>query len=195
MVKRIAITGAHGAGKTTLAKALSETLSFPLITERARVVAGYMGINHCQELIGNPTLALKFQERVLEAQIRAQLENPGGFVSDRSTLDCLAYLRLYLGGRATAKSDYFYRARFHAWRKLDLLIYVPPAREIVPDGFRLKDHAGQIDVLITEEVSLAERHGLHVVRLKEKSVEDRVSEVLAYLQEIAGPSASEMTAG
>ncbi|SHE98786.1 Nicotinamide riboside kinase [Desulfofundulus australicus DSM 11792] len=195
MAKRIAITGAHGAGKTTLAKILSETLGLPLITERARVVARNMGIEHCRELIGNPVLALEFQEKVLEAQIRAQSEHPDGFVSDRSTLDCLAYLRLYLGAKVQDMSSYFYRARFHAWRKLDLLIYVPPAREVVPDGFRLENHAGQIDTIITDEVSFAEKHGLHVVRLKRKSVEDRASEVLAYLQEIVGPFASEMTAG
>lgn len=190
MAKKIALTGAHGAGKTTLAKALSETLGFPLITERARAVARDMGIGHCQELVGNPVLSLEFQERVLDAQIRAQSENPGGFISDRSTLDCLAYLRLYLGVKALNMSNYYYRARFHAWRKLDLLVYVPPAREIVPDGFRLEGCAEQIDMFIAEEVLLAEKHGLRVIRLKSKSVNDRVSEVLAHLQEIAGPSAA-----
>lgn len=121
MGKRIAITGAHGDGKTTLAKALSETLGLPLITERAREEARNMGIGHCRELVQDRALAWKFQEEVLEAQIRAQAEKPDGFVSDRSTLDCIAYFRLYQGDRVNGpeKSRYYYRARFHAWRKLD----------------------------------------------------------------------------
>ncbi|NHM28027.1 ATP-binding protein [Desulfofundulus sp. TPOSR] len=183
MGKRIAITGAHGAGKTTLAKALSETLGLPLITERARVVAGYMGIGHCRELIRDRALAWRFQEEVLEAQIRAQSEYPGGFVSDRSTLDCIAYFRLYQGDRVNGpeKSRYYYRARFHAWRKLDLLVYVPPVVEVEADGFRLENHAELVDFFIREEVDIAEKHGLAVVRVGYGSVNERVAEVLAYL--------------
>ncbi|SHJ77998.1 ATP/GTP-binding protein [Desulfofundulus thermosubterraneus] len=183
MGKRIAITGAHGAGKTTLAKALSETLDLPLITERARVVARNMGIGHCRELVQNRALAWRFQEEVLEAQIRAQSEHPGGFVSDRSTLDCIAYFRLYLGDRfrGAEASRYYYRARFHAWRKLDLLVYVPPVSRVEPDGFRLEGFAGQVDSLIRAEVDMAEGYGLAVVRVGCGPVNERVAEVLAYL--------------
>jgi nicotinamide riboside kinase len=150
---RIAITGTHGVGKTTLAQALSEKLGLPLISEQARLVAEEMGIKTCEELLRNPKLAREFQERVLEEQIKAQLAHPQGFVSDRCTLDCIAYWNLYLGDGFDA-GRYFYKARLHAFRGLDAVVYVPPDVLSNSDGFRLSGNHAEVDACIRREVGL-----------------------------------------
>ncbi|RPF49621.1 AAA domain-containing protein [Thermodesulfitimonas autotrophica] len=175
---RIAITGAHGTGKTTLARALSEELGLPLITERARLVARQMEVKTCEELFRNPDLAREFQERVLEEQIRAQLAHPQGFVSDRCTLDCIAYWNLYLGDEGAER--YFFKARLHAYRRLDLIVYVPPLVLSGGDGFRLGEHHAEVDACIRRELSLL--RGAKVLGLEGVAPGERLAHVLEFVR-------------
>lgn len=178
---RIAITGAHGTGKTTLAQALSEKLGLPLIAEQARLVAKRMGVKNCEELLRNPKLAREFQERVLEEQIRAQLAHPEGFVSDRCTLDCIAYWRLYLGDRNGRR--YFYKARLHAFRRLDLIVYVPLLVLSGGDGFRLDGFHAEVDACIQREVGLLQEcAGEKVLSLEEVGLDGRLAAVLEFVK-------------
>lgn len=177
---RIAITGAHGTGKTTLARALSKELGLPLIAERARLVAEEMGVNSCEDLLRNPRLARKFQERVLEEQINAQLAHPQGFVSDRCTLDCIAYWNLYLGDEGAGR--YFFKARLHAYRRLDLIVHVPPLVLSGGDGFRLGWHHVKVDTCIRRELSLLRRRGVKVLSLEGVGLDERLAAVLEFVQ-------------
>ncbi|MEW6226510.1 MAG: ATP-binding protein [Bacillota bacterium] len=178
---RIAITGAHGTGKTTLARALSEKLGLPLISEQARLVAGEMEIKTCEELLRNPKLAREFQERVLEKQINAQLAHPQGFISDRCTLDCIAYWNLYLGDGDAGR--YFFKARLHAFRKLDLVVYVPPLVLPSSDGFRLEEFHAEVDACIRRELSLLQRRaGDRVLSLEGVGLDERLTAVLEFVQ-------------
>jgi len=178
---RIAITGAHGAGKTTLARALSEKLGLPLISEQARLAAGEMGITTCEELLRNPELAREFQERVLDRQIRAQLAHPEGFISDRCTLDCIAYWKLYLGD-GFGFGRYCFKARLHAWRKLDALVYVPPLVSPGGDGFRLSGYCAEVDACIQREVGLLQECGGRVLSLERVGLDERLAAVLEFVQ-------------
>ncbi len=78
---RIAVIGTHSTGKTTLAKALSRELNIPVIEECARS----HDIKHAsvEEYI-------KIQENILAEQIKAESKHQN-FISDRSTIDNLAY--------------------------------------------------------------------------------------------------------
>jgi nicotinamide riboside kinase len=179
---RIAITGAHGTGKTTLARALSEKLGLPLIAEQARLVAAEMGVKNCEDLLRNPRLAREFQERVLEEQIRAQLAHPGGFVSDRCTLDCIAYWNLYLGDGSDA-GRYFFRARLHAFRRLDLVVYVPLLVLSGGDGFRLEKFQAEVNACIRKEVGLLQEcAGEKVLSLEGVDPNERLTVVLQFVQ-------------
>lgn len=178
---RIAITGAHGTGKTTLARALSEKLGLPLIAEQAQLVAREMGIKTCEELLRNPELARELQERVLEEQIRAQLAHPRGFVSDRCTLDCIAYWNLYLGDEGAER--YFFKARLHAYRRLDLVVYVPPVVLSGGDGFRLDKFHAEVDACIRRKVGLLqERSRKRVLSLEGIGLDERLAAVLEFVQ-------------
>ncbi len=94
---RIAITGAHGVGKSTLALMLATELQLPLIEEIARVVAEKMGYASTQEIVKANTIdRQRFQEAVLSCQINTEFRYYArGFVADRSVLDVAAYAAWY----------------------------------------------------------------------------------------------------
>ncbi len=81
MNKRIAIIGTHSTGKTTLAKALSKELNIPFIEECAR--------NHDVKHASVEEY-IKIQKDILTEQISAENKHLD-FISDRSTIDNLAY--------------------------------------------------------------------------------------------------------
>lgn len=176
---RIAITGTHGTGKTTLAQTLSARTGLPLIAEQARLVAAEMGLTDCGPLLRSPELAKAFQWKILEYQIAEQIMHPKGFVADRSTLDSIAYWQLYLGDNFKGESNrYFFKARLHAWRNLDLLVYIPPTVLVGEDGFRLKDRHVEVDLFIRREVKLLQKGGwVQVVVLKSETLDGWLDEI------------------
>lgn len=63
---RIAITGAHGVGKSTLALLLATELQLPLIEEIARATAEKMGYMNTREIVAANTIdRQRFQEAIL----------------------------------------------------------------------------------------------------------------------------------
>jgi len=177
---KIAVVGAHGTGKTVLAKTISKQQGLPLITEQARIVAKEININNCQELLANPELARAFQWKVLERQIKAQLKH-NEFVSDRSTLDCIAYWKLYLGDKGKETSQYIFKARLHAWKQLELIIYVPPVMPAKNDGFRLVDKQREVDAYIQEELNLIQKK-VPVISADENYTPEQFSKKAIHLQ-------------
>jgi len=176
---RIGITGAHGVGKTALAEALALRFGLPLITERARVVADKLKIKNSQELLKDKNLAREFQVAVLLAQIEAEDACTQGFVSDRTTLDCLAYWRLYtLCENDEVGRTYVNQCLTCAY---DLLIYVPPEVQIEDDGFRLKSLQKEVDRLIRDIICNSRRYPSVVVSVS-GTLEDRVAAVVAEIQ-------------
>lgn len=179
---RIAIAGTHGAGKTVLAEALSAALNLPLIPEQACIVAAEMNVRCCHALLTRPNLAAAFQWNVLEHQIAKQKKFPEGFVADRCTLDAIAYWHLYQNGNDQNPhpdtSRYVFKARLHAWKGLGLLVYISPAIAPEEDGFRLKTHHIEADVLIRREILLLrESNRVPVLTLKSNALDERLAEV------------------
>ena len=145
---RIAITGTHGVGKTTLAKVLSETLHLPLITEVAREVAVAVGYKSTMEIIADsPARKVSFQVTLLGAQSAREFYNrTKGFVSDRSILDIIAYMRLYELENIEPNLDTLTEnAIDYAATNYDLVLYLPLIGEgpVANDGFRLTDRVSQ----------------------------------------------------
>jgi hypothetical protein len=132
---RIAISGTHRVGKTTLAEALAEALpGHELVPEPYYQLeeAGY-------EFEATPSIE-DFQEQ-LERSIRGVSESAKNTVFDRCPLDILGYLLTHRDADAFELDAWMPRVR-EAVAKLDLIVFVPiedPDRVDVPrDEARLR---------------------------------------------------------
>lgn len=143
---RIAVSGAHGVGKTTLATSLAKELGLPLIGEVAREVARDFGFKTTREIAAsNPGKKTLYQISVFYTQIKAEKGRKRGFVSDRSAFDCVAYSALY--GLDAVAGCLLDEAVGHS-ENYSLVVYcpVPCLDSPADDGFRLTDKESQIQV-------------------------------------------------
>lgn len=140
---RIAISGAHGVGKTTLAKSLAGKLNLPLVEEVVRSVASDFGYKTTEEIRTAEMISkVKFQNAVFDRQIE---EETAHFVSDRSIFDCVGYCCLYKLPRDIV--SYMRKEASKHSKKYDFIVYCPiPKDDIISDGFRLTDKCSQRDV-------------------------------------------------
>lgn len=185
---RIAIVGAHGVGKTKWAKNLSEKTGLPLIVEQARLVAKEFGLTNCDHLLANPDLARAFQWQVLNRQIQMQLKHHDRFISDRGTLDFIAYWKLYLNEKGPDYSGetkkYIHKARLHAWKRLDIIFYIPPSNPVIPDGFRLTGKYDEVDKYICEELELLKKRNVPVITITGMPDGSRLAKVLEVVHKL-----------
>lgn len=186
---RIAVSGAHGVGKTTLATSLAEELGLPLIGEVAREVARDFGFKTTGEIVAsNPGKKTLYQINVFYAQIKAEKGRRRGFVSDRSVFDSLAY-SLFYGLHSTV--GYLLDEALAHSKNYSLIVYCPIPTPDGPadDGFRLTDRASQqrVDEYLSQLLEWAE---CPVLRL----TADRgtwLEQVLEYLGRVSSLPAGE----
>lgn len=177
---KIAISGSHGVGKTTLARALAKELGLPMISEVAREEAKKFGYETTERIKNAPKLQrMIFQLSVYHAQIKAEEDTWQGFVSDRSIFDCVAYCIYY--DLPLRLIEYLRSDAIQYSGKYDLIIYCPvPGRELEDDGFRLVDRESQ-SLVDTSIQILLEFAKCPVLRLG-KGREKWQDEVLGYLE-------------
>lgn len=141
---KIAISGSHGVGKTTLAKKLAEELGMPLISGVAREEAKRMGFVTTKGIKKMKLLDRSiYQLRVFFRQIQEEEKHYKGFISDRSVFDAVAY-SMYYNVDHKVISMLLHDALSHSER-YDLILLCPPPQSSPPadDGFRLTDKASQ----------------------------------------------------
>lgn len=92
---RIAFMGASGTGKTTLAKVVAARFGLEVNPVGSRQVAEAMGFASPYD-VDQAGRRAEFQERLLLEKTAWESEHPS-FVTDRTTLDNLAYSMLHLG--------------------------------------------------------------------------------------------------
>lgn len=142
---RIAITGSHGVGKTTLAKAVGAALDLPVLPEASRIAAEALELGP----LGEKHVGGGFQEACLDIQQRNE-EAYENFVADRGWPDYVAYPLAIGSFSSKSIGRYVGRVQSVAYRAYDLVVFVPIEFPLKGDGFRSTDIAYQasIDTLL-----------------------------------------------
>jgi deoxyadenosine/deoxycytidine kinase len=91
-ILKIGICGAHGTGKTTLAKAVHQLFGTPIITNLMRSFWQQNGVADFEKLPKD--IRTIFQKESLLKQIEAEESYITGFITDRTVLDQIAYTKM-----------------------------------------------------------------------------------------------------
>ncbi len=179
-LKKIALIGSAGTGKTTMFEKLFELpdikANFSAIPEQVRIICEEKGYKSPYEIEGDIN---EFRFEVLRRQIQVENSNDS-FIADRSVIDAWAYFMRWSWNTCTVEmAEEFYQAAYEQAQKYDLLIYFPISFELVDDGFRWNNsiYQKQIDRLLLSLVSEWKLDGkLYTVQAKDS--ETRVAEII-----------------
>lgn len=146
MVK-IAITGTHSTGKTTLAKSIAKQFNIPYIR-------GDKAIQICNSCFPNVPInklsvddAWKLQRMMFES-FNESLKHDGDCVTDGFHLSCIPYGLRYTDGKITQMKGYneFVREILDKSKEFDIIFYLPPEIALENNNFRPQDQALRIDI-------------------------------------------------
>ncbi len=174
---RIAISGSHVVGKTTLAEALAEALpSYDLVPEPYHLMA-----EEGHEFEEMPSI--EDFERQLERSLRCLEESGLAVVFDRCPLDIVGYLQTHEDAEMFNLEDWMPRIRKHV-AALDVIVFVPveePDRVSVPRSqARLR---AAVDAVL-RDVILDDAYGLEVDVIEVTgSLGARLHQVMAYVRQ------------
>jgi len=146
MKLKVGIVGSHGVGKSTLAAELSKLTNTPLIIEIAR--------NHNVNTKDRREY-FHIQKNILNDQLAAEWAHEStGYISDRTTIDNLAYFKAGAKYTPDEYSDYEQKAKFYRF-EYSHIFYLPIEFGLEDDGFRFVDvdYQKQIDVILMDILS------------------------------------------
>lgn len=135
---KIALCGAQGTGKTTLMNALATEFGLTVRQQETKEVMQKYGFNchkdALQASVLKPQKAIQFQAELIEGK-RDLNRQEGGFITDRSPIDSLAYYSIHNSMWApNSVSDYLRKAAFDGTKELDLLIFLDPENLVIEDN-------------------------------------------------------------
>jgi hypothetical protein len=173
---RIAISGSHLVGKTTLGEALAEALPrYAFVPEPY-----YLLEEEGYEFPEMPSI--EDFERQLERSLLCVHDSGPDVVFDRCSLDVLGYLVTHRDADTFQLEDWLPRVR-EAMAKLDLIVFVPveePDRVPVPRSeMRLR---ADVDAVL-RDIILDDAYGLEIEAITAAGTPDaRVRQVVAHIQ-------------
>lgn len=175
---RIGICGTHCAGKTTLAKALSEKYGWPTILD----VAASM-----------PCETITDQLAIMSEQIGNEIfmvDRYGGFISDRTVLDNWAYItRLYKDNESLCEMATYLKLYHLRCMPYDMIIFVNECFPIEDNGHRSTDVALQTYIfnLLTQDIRFVAMEDNIPVCVVKGSTEERIKQIETWSHEIGRP--------
>jgi len=135
MYKKIALSGAHNSGKTTLLSLLKNHLTnYKYISEIVRdefksIIKREPTRDEIMEKMRkDQKFADEMQNKFLQRQIQAEKDAGDKFISDRSIYDILAYKTYYTGLGDMQEQKSFYQKAI-PYCNYDLIIIVPPFKK------------------------------------------------------------------
>lgn len=174
MYRRIGIIGAHGVGKSSVVEELVGITKIPVIKEIARRYSLNSNINEYKF----------YQKQILLEQIKEETSlilSNGNFISDRSTIDNLAYFLLKCKEVSIPEERKRYcEIAMYNTLHYSHLFHIPIEIPLQPDGFRFQDKLFQSQIN-DKIIQLTELFEIDVITIT-GSLEERVSTVLEMIE-------------
>lgn len=142
---RVALAGASGTGKTTLARYVSERYGLPINPVGSRSVSAAMGFASPYDVDAAGKRG-EFQRRLQAEKIAWEMAHDS-FVTDRTTLDELVYTMFH--DVDTAAGEYHERAMAHMAR-YDLVFFCPARVFCKVDGDKARRDSMPYQVLFSD---------------------------------------------
>lgn len=134
-MKKIAISGTSGVGKTTLAKYISEKYNIPFVTMSTKPLWDKLGITSHEDILKRSAedkhWALQFQDLILDERERLDKEN-NTYVTDRGPIDNIVYFLLQCSQYVTELNTHSYIQRcLELQKNITHQIILPFTEEVV----------------------------------------------------------------
>lgn len=172
---RIAIAGASGTGKTTLAEAIAERYSLPINPVGARSVAANMGFDNPYD-VDKAGKRVEFQRRLFEEKRDWELAHES-FVTDRTYLDNLTYCALHM---AEHLPDNAVEEFQKATERYEVVVFLPRASfQLLDDGIRKTSGAyhGLYELLLKQLLRSEYLDRNHIVIWSESPLDVRAARI------------------
>jgi len=185
---KVALTGAHSTGKSTLLTAFASAVTFEVVTtpEVPRQVIEAAGAGEDFLHRGNNTLLRQglIIASQIEAESMAMMNSPRVLLVDRTVVDHWAYTVELLEPEQSDDVDIrLWRGLIDRWiETYDLIVRLPPEIPLAADGVREEDEAFRtsIDETITRHLDEA---GVGYITVG-GTVDERVAELKRLIEEL-----------
>lgn len=167
---RIAISGVHGIGKTTLLEKLALVFQLDIVEEKARsLLNAKFSFRQVEENIETFKI---FQREIIDLQSKDEMTLRDEFISDRPFIDSFVYVKERFTKERHTDVQYFrsYRERVYSIMKgrYDIIFFLRPSDDpITQDGIRNVNpfYISAIDELLEREYQLND-WGAEIVEIK-----------------------------